>query len=100
VVAVPFCLGHGVAVNSRCLFTLELYSLLLHIRIGTTNPTVRTRKHEVVSCSVAVSNNSHPLKPVLPKKRSAYAKKPSCFHPALSARNLSAEPDAPKQPLI
>jgi len=54
-----------------------------------------------VSCSIAaVSNKPNPLKPALPKKRSAYAKKPSCFHPALYARNSSAKPDAPKQPLI
>ena len=65
------------------------------------NPTVRTRKHEVVSRSIAaVSNKPNPLKPALPKKRSACAKKPSCFHPALYARNSSAKPDAPKQPLI
>jgi len=65
------------------------------------NPTVRTRKHEVVSCSIAaISSKPNPLKPALLKKQSAYAKKPSCFHPALYARNSSAEPDMPKQHLI
>jgi hypothetical protein len=35
------------------LFTSEPTAGHLHIRIGSANPTVRTRKHEVVSCSVA-----------------------------------------------
>ena len=54
--------------------------------MGLLNPTVRTRKHEVVSCSFAdVLNKPNPLKNALPKKRSAYARKPSCFHLALNA---------------
>jgi len=55
---------------------------------------------EMVSCCVAVSNKPNPLKNVLPKKRSTYAKKPNCFHPELYARNSSAKPDMPKQLLI
>ena len=34
-------------------FTWELNAGQRHIRIGSANPAVRTRKHEVVSCSVA-----------------------------------------------
>jgi hypothetical protein len=60
------------------------------------NPTVRTRKHEVVSCSVAVSNRPNPLKNVLPKKRSAYERKPSCFHLVHCVRSFCAEPAKPK----
>ena len=51
--------------------TRELNVQRLHIRIQNANPTVRTRKHEVVSCSVAGSNRLFPSKiasPLLPRK--------------------------------
>src|ERR1700751_4765129 len=94
---------HGGPANSQPqfeLFTCELTPRSRNIRTEVLNPTVRTRKHEVVSCCIAVSNKPNPLKPALPKKRSACAKKPSCLHPARYARKLSAKPDTPKQPLI
>jgi hypothetical protein len=50
--------------------------------------------------TAAISNEPNPLKNASPKKPNAYAKKPSYFHPAFYARNSSAEPDTPKQPLI
>jgi len=54
------------------------------IRIGTANPTVRTRKYEVVSCSVALN----PMKPALPKKRSACARRPSSSLPGAQRYDL------------
>jgi hypothetical protein len=51
-----------------------------HMRIGSVNPTVRTRKHEVVSCCVAVSNSSDRLKSDFPKKQNACELKLNCFH--------------------
>jgi hypothetical protein len=50
--------------------------------------------------SATVSNEPNPLKNASPKKPNGFAKKPSWFHPALYARNSSAKPDTPKQPLI
>jgi hypothetical protein len=60
------------------------------------NPTVRTRMQEMVSCCVAVSNKPDPLKNVLPKKPSACARRPNCFHLALYERRYCAKPDKPK----
>ena len=44
------------------------------------NPAVRTRKHEVVSCSVYVSNRLNRLKNDFPKKQNACELKPNRFH--------------------
>jgi hypothetical protein len=44
---------------------------------------------EMVSCCVAVSNKPNPLKNVLPKKRSTYAKKPNCFHNSFSSERVA-----------
>jgi hypothetical protein len=51
---------------------------------------------EMVSCSVAVSNKPCPLKSGFPRKRSAYARKPNCFHLALYEKRFCAEPAKPK----
>ena len=61
------------------------------IRIGTADPTVRTRKHEVVPCSVDVSNRPNHFKKDFPKKQNASALKPSCFHLARTGREGSAK---------
>jgi len=59
------------------------------------------RKHEGrLSCSVAaVSNKPSPLKPAVPKKQSASAKKQSCYRQVLNGKNSSAKPDELKRPL-
>ena len=44
-------------------------------------------------------NQTKPLKPAFPKKRSAYVKRQNCFRPALNARSSSAKRDGPKPPL-
>src|SRR5882757_2335987 len=51
------------------------------------NPTVRTRKHEVVSCSVAAGSNTYSLwKSASPKKPSGCEKKPKSYRPAQPAK--------------
>ena len=62
--------------------------LRARITIRCADPTVRTRKHEVVSCCVAVSNKPKPLKPAFPKKRSAYVTRQNYFRLALNANEL------------
>jgi len=64
----------------------------VHIKIGIANPTVRTRKQEMVSCNVAVSTKLNHLKIVSPMKRSAYDKKPNWHHLVLYAKPSYAEP--------
>jgi hypothetical protein len=47
---------------------LEQIASWRHIRIGSANPAVRTRKHEVVSCSIAHNLFSSHLKIKLPPR--------------------------------
>ena len=58
---------------------------------------MRPPVQEMVSCRVAVSNKPNPLKNVLPKKRSAYERKPSCSHLARSVKLSYAELAKPKR---
>jgi len=62
--------------------TSELKGRGLHTRIASANPTVRTRKHEVVTCSVAVSRRPLLWNNASPKKPNDYESKPRSYRPA------------------
>jgi hypothetical protein len=82
-------------------FTREQIAVRRHFRIeiGSANHTglgpVSTEGGYHDAC-VADSNKPNRLKNVLPKKRSAYARKPNYFHLALYERRFCARPDKPK----
>jgi hypothetical protein len=62
---------------------------------------IRTRKREGrLLCSITIPTQPNPLKPALPKKLSAYARKPSCFHLALYEKRFCAKPANAKQALM
>ena len=80
------------------MFTSELKSPRLHIKIcENSNPAVRTRNDEVVSCSDAAdSSKPFHLESAFPKRQNASEKKLNPFLQVLSVRTPSAKPDRPK----
>lgn len=81
------------------LFTLELTASQRHIRIGTANPTVRTRKYEVVSCSVAVSKTFYLSQIVSTKRSNASGRKlKNSLQATTSVRCFCARLGKPRPP--
>ena len=85
--------------SCQSVFTLERTDGRPHIRIGSANPAVRTRKHEVVSCSDAVSKTFCLSPIVLTKRSSASGRKlKNSLQTTMSVRCFCARRGKPRPP--